>query len=116
MLISPEDIILMGPLGWTRSITRASILLSLLLINVMPLAAEAVMFTLRSNSVLSKKPNYKTMNRLDLKVDDVVVEGPALEQSADFCRYKIFDREGQPLTPETAWVPCHSIDKLFIVP
>ena len=116
MLILPKDVILMGAHGWTRSMMRVCILLSLLLIDVMPLAAESVMFTLRANSVLSKKPNYKTINRLDLKVDDVIVEGPSLEQNADFCRYKIFDREGEALTPETAWVPCHSIDKLFIVP
>ena len=79
-------------------------------------SAEAVMFTLRPGSVLSKKPSYKAGDRLDLKALNVVVEGPSLEQRNDFCLYRLFDRQSKPLRPEQAWIPCHSIDTLFVVP
>ena len=78
--------------------------------------AEAVMFTLRPGSVLSKKPTYKAGDRLDLKALDVLVEGPSLDQQNDFCLYRLFDRESKPLRPEQAWIPCHSIDTLFTAP
>ena len=108
----------MGPVGWSRTAALAIPLLCPFLIIVLPLPtpASAVMFTLRANSVLSKKPSYRAADRLDLKVDDVVVEGPALDQENEFCLYRLFNRQGKPSTPETAWVPCHSIDKLFSLP
>ena len=78
--------------------------------------AEAVMFTLRPGSVVSKKPSYKAADRLDLKPLNILVEGPSLEQRNDFCLYRLFDRQSRPLRPEQAWIPCHSIDTLFVVP
>ena len=83
---------------------------------VWALPAHAMLFTLRPHAVLSRQPSYKTVDRLPLNPDSILVEGPALEQRSDFCLYKLFDQQGKPLSQGTAWTPCHSIDKLFIAP
>ena len=75
----------MGLLEWSRSAARAILLLCPFLFNAFPSAAEGVMFTLRPNSILARKPDYKAAERLDLMADAVVVEGPSLEQNGDFC-------------------------------
>ena len=78
--------------------------------------ADAVMFTLRPGSVLARKPTYKAADRLEIKAIDVLVEGPSLDQQNDFCLYRLFDRQAKPLRPEQVWIPCHSIDTLFLGP
>ena len=79
-------------------------------------AAEALMFTLRPGTVFASKPSYKAADRLPIEAIETIVEGPALEQKDTFCLYNLFDRQGKPLTPERAWIPCHSIDKMFLAP
>ena len=101
---------------WAKTVVMAigPILTSLL---VLPDAdAEAVMFTVRPGTVFASKPSYKAADRLTLEALDTLVEGPALEQKDTFCLYKLFDRQGKQLTPERAWIPCYSIDKLFLTP
>ena len=99
---------------WAKTVVMVigPILTSLL---VLP-DAEAVMFTVRPGTVFASKPSYKAADRLTLEALDTLVEGPALEQEDTFCLYKLFDRQGKPLTPERAWIPCYSIDKLFLTP
>ena len=82
----------------------------------MPLNASGLFFTLRPGTVFARQPGYEASHRLDLKPDDVIVEGPALEQNASFCLYRLLDRQARPLTPDRAWIPCHSIDQLFSTP
>ena len=81
-----------------------------------PSAAHAVAFTLRRSAILTSQPSYESRYRLELDPREILVGAPALEQQGDFCRYRLFDRRRQPLTPEVAWTPCHSIDKLFVSP
>ncbi len=75
-----------------------------------------MLFTLRPGSILARQPGYKAVDRLELKIDSVLVEGPSLDQSNQFCLYKLFDRQGKALIPEQAWTPCHNIDKLILLP
>ena len=79
-------------------------------------SARAVMFTVRPGTVFAKEPSYKAADRLQIEALDTVVEGPALEQKETFCLYSLFDRQGKPLTPKRAWIPCYSIDKMFLIP
>lgn len=90
-----------------------------LLIGFMLLAAPpsiAAMFTLRPGTSLYSRPGFRMTHRLDLRSEEIVVKGPALEQSDQFCLYRLLDRSGRPSVPEQAWVPCHAIDRLFESP
>ena len=78
--------------------------------------AQAVMFTVRPGTVFARKPSYKAADRLSIEAIDTIVEGPALEQKETFCLYSLFDRQGKPLTPKRAWIPCYSIDRMFLDP
>ena len=75
--------------------------------------AHASMFTLRPGASLYQKPSYKLTGRLELSADQILVEGPSLDQQGAFCLYRLYDKDGKPLIPETAWTPCYNIDKLF---
>ena len=81
-----------------------------------PPRSDAVTFTLRRAAILTSQPSYETRFRLEIDPLSVLVEGPAMEQKGEFCQYRLLDREHQPLAPEIAWTPCHSIDKLVPVP
>lgn len=74
------------------------------------------MFTLRPGTSLYTRPGFRMTHRLDLRSEEIVVEGPALEQSDQFCLYRLLDRSGRPSVPEKAWVPCYAIDRLFESP
>ena len=90
-----------------------------LLIGSVLLAAQpsiAAMFTLRPGTSLYSRPGFRMTHRLDLRSEEIVVEGPALEQSDQFCLYRLLDRSGRPSVPEKAWVPCYAIDRLFESP
>ena len=90
-----------------------------LLIGFMLLAAPAsmaAMFTLRPGTSLYSRPGFRMTHRLDLRSEEIVVEGPAIEQSEQFCLYCLLDRSGRPSVPEKAWVPCYAIDRLFESP
>ena len=90
-----------------------------LLIGFMLLAAPAsmaAMFTLRPGTSLYSRPGFRMTHRLDLRSEEIVVEGPAIEQREQFCLYCLLDRSGRPLVPEKAWVPCYAIDRLFESP
>ena len=90
-----------------------------LLIGSVLLAAQpsiAAMFTLRPGTSLYSKPGFRMSHRLDLRSEQIVVEGPAIEQSEQFCLYRLLDRSGRPSVPEQAWVPCYAIDRLFESP
>jgi hypothetical protein len=90
-----------------------------LLIGSVLLAAQpslAAMFTLRPGTSLYSRPGFRMTHRLDLRSEEIVVEGPALEQSDQFCLYRLLDRSGRPSVPEQAWVPCYAIDRLFESP
>ena len=90
-----------------------------LLIGFMLLAAPAsmaAMFTLRPGTSLYSRPGFRMTHRLDLRSEEIVVEGPAIEQSEQFCLYRLLDRSGLPSVPEKAWVPCYAIDRLFESP
>ena len=90
-----------------------------LLIGSVLLAAQpsiAAMFTLRPETSLYSKPGFPMIHRLDLRSEQIVVEGPAIEQSEQFCLYRLLDRSGRPSVPEKAWVPCYAIDRLFESP
>ena len=90
-----------------------------LLIGFMLLAAPpsiAAMFTLRPGTSLYSRPGFRMTHRLDLRSEEIVVKGPALEQSDQFCLYRLLDRSGRPSVPEKAWVPCYAIDRLFESP
>ena len=76
----------------------------------------AAMFTLRPGTSLYSRPGFRMTHRLDLRSEEIVVEGPALEQSDQFCLYRLLDRSGRPSVPEQAWVPCYAIDRLFESP
>ena len=78
--------------------------------------SDAVTFTLRRAAILTSQPSYETRFRLEIDPLSVLVEGPAIEQKGEFCQYRLVDRKFQPLAPEIAWTPCHSIDKLVPVP
>ena len=78
--------------------------------------AQAVMFTVRPGTVFARMPSYKAADRLSIEAIDTVVEGPALEQKDKFCLYNLFDSQGKALTPKRAWIPCYSIDKMFLTP
>ena len=81
-----------------------------------PPPSEAVTFTLRRASILTSQPSYEVRFRLEIDPSGVLVEGPAIEQKREFCQYRLLNLKHQPLTPEFAWTPCHSIDKLVPVP
>ena len=83
---------------------------------LLPPVAEALMFTVRPGTVFASKPSYKAADRLSIEAIETIVEGPALEQKDTFCLYNLFDRQGKPLSPERAWIPCHSIDKMVPAP
>ena len=88
----------------------------LLIGSMLLLAAQpsiAALFTLRQGTSLYSKPGFRMTHRLDLRSDELVVEGPAIEQSEQFCLYRLLDRSGRPSVPEKAWVPCYAIDRLF---
>lgn len=90
-----------------------------LLIGFMLLAAPpsiAAMFTLLPGTSLYSRPGFRMTHRLDLRSEEIVVKGPALEQSDQFCLYRLLDRSGRPSVPEKAWVPCYAIDRLFESP
>ena len=90
-----------------------------LLIGSVLLAAQpsiAAMFTLRPETSLYSKPGFRMIHRPDLRSEQIVVEGPAIEQSEQFCLYRLLDRSGRPSVPEKAWVPCYAIDRLFESP
>jgi hypothetical protein len=90
-----------------------------LLIGSVLLAAQpslAAMFTLRPGTSLYSRPGFRMTHRLDLRSEEIVVEGPAIEQSDQFCLYRLLDRSGRPSVPEQAWVPCYAIDRLFESP
>ena len=90
-----------------------------LLIGSVLLAAQpsiAAMFTLRPGTSLYSRPGFRMTHRLDLRSEEIVVEGPAIEQSEQFCLYRLLDRSGRPSIPEKAWVPCYAIDRLFESP
>ena len=77
-------------------------------------ALQAMTFSLRSTAVLSRQPSFSSGDRLDLDPRQILVVGPALEQSDGFCRYGLRDRKGQPISTETAWTPCYNIDRLVL--
>ena len=79
-------------------------------------ASMAAMFTLRPGTSLYSRPGFRMTHRLDLRSEEIVVEGPAIEQSEQFCLYRLLDRSGRPSVPEKAWVPCYAIDRLFESP
>ena len=79
-------------------------------------ASMAAMFTLRPGTSLYSRPGFRMTHRLDLRNEEIVVEGPAIEQSEQFCLYCLLDRSGRPSVPEKAWVPCYAIDRLFESP
>ena len=88
---------------------------TLLIGSMLLLAAQpsiAALFTLRQGPSLYSKPGFRMTHRLDLRSDELVVEGPAIEQSEQFCLYRLLDRSGRPSSSK-AWVPCYSIDRLF---
>ena len=89
---------------------------TLLIGSMLLLAAQpsfAALFTLRPGTSLYSRPGFRMTHRLDLRSEEVVVAGPAIEQSKQFCLYRLLDRSAQPLVPEKAWVPCYAIDCLF---
>ncbi len=75
---------------------------------------QAMTFRLRSTAVLSRQPTYKTSERLDLDPTQLLVVGPALEQSKGFCRYELMNQKRKPISTETAWTPCYNIDRLVL--
>ena len=59
-----------------------------ILIGSVLLAAQpsiAAMFTLRPGTSLYSRPGFRMTHRLDLRSEEIVVEGPAIEQREQFC-------------------------------
>ena len=92
-----------------------TLLIGVMLLLAVP-ASIAAMFTLRPGTSLYSRPGFRMTHRLDLRSDEIVVEGPAIEQSEQFCLYRLLDHSARPLVPEKAWIPCYAIDRLFVSP
>ena len=100
-----------------RRITMVSLLPLLVLDSLLASSrADGLLFTLRKGSFLSTEPSYDNKTRLSLAIGDVLVASPPLEQTGEFCLYRLVDGEGRPLVPEAAWTPCFSVDRLFVGP
>jgi hypothetical protein len=97
-----------------RSRLRQTLLIGFMLLAAPP--SMAAMFTLRPGTSLYSRPGFRMTYRLDLRSEEIVVEGPAIEQREQFCLYRLLYRSGRPSVPEQAWVPCYAIDRLFESP
>ena len=81
---------------------------------VMVPPVQAMTFRVRSTAVLSRQPTYKTSDRVDLDPAELLLVGPALEQSEGFCRYELRNQQGNPISTQTAWTLCYNIDRLVL--
>ena len=63
-----------------RSRLRQTLLIGFMLLAAPP--SMAAMFTLRPGTSLYSRPGFRMTHRLDLRSEEIVVEGPAIEQRA----------------------------------